>query len=582
MSLFGSQQPQQQNAPSLFGGGQQQQQQGGIFGTSQNAQPTTTSIFGQPNANTQQPASSIFGGGANATPNTNTGGGLFGGNNNATGTSSGLFGGQQQQQQTQPTGGLFGNSQANQPTGGLFGNSQGNQPTGGLFGNSQANQQSGSSIFGNTQQQQQGGQTQPNAGGLFGSNTGGGLFGAKPAGGIAGAPTLPSLTTNPSGGSSLFGGSTNTLGQQPTQQGASSFFSQPAPNNTNQQRPGLFGGASTSNIFGASNNNANANKSGFGSSFGMGLGQQPGQQQQNPLGASTLTTSSLRPPAAGAGGPAQQQADAQTQFARLTARIEGITAAWNAASPQCQFQYFFYNRVDPNQVGLYGRPPNATNEALWTKAVRENPDPTCLVPAIAVGFDDLRQRVDAQGQQATAHQDRLKELKTRLETLSSTQHQNSARIARLASSQTQLMHRLLALAAHLHLLVPTLRSSGIRVEEEELRGWLEELREEIGTRGSGGGGRMRGKLGELWALVGALGAAREGAHQTQGGEWKVVDEEGLGRIAQILGEQQAGLVHLTKILQGDLADINVVLKGGGAQRGEDGDNEDLWGSRRSR
>jgi hypothetical protein len=52
-------------------------------------------------------------------------------------------------------------------------------------------------------------------------------------------------------------------------------------------------------------------------------------------------------------------------------------------------------------------------------------------------------------------------------------------------------------------------------EEEELRGWLEELREEVGVRG----GRMRGKLGELWALVGALGAARE---DQAGGEWKVV------------------------------------------------------------
>ncbi|KAF8217856.1 hypothetical protein K438DRAFT_1466289, partial [Mycena galopus ATCC 62051] len=83
---------------------------------------------------------------------------------------------------------------------------------------------------------------------------------------------------------------------------------------------------------------------------------------------------------------AQQQVDAQTQFTRLTARIEGIASAWNATSPQCQFQYVFYNRVDPAQVGLYGRPPNATNDVLWAKAVRENPDPSCLVPAIAVGF----------------------------------------------------------------------------------------------------------------------------------------------------------------------------------------------------
>jgi nuclear pore complex protein Nup54 len=32
--------------------------------------------------------------------------------------------------------------------------------------------------------------------------------------------------------------------------------------------------------------------------------------------------------------------------------------------------------VDPKQVNLYGRPPNATNDALWEKAVKENPDPS--------------------------------------------------------------------------------------------------------------------------------------------------------------------------------------------------------------
>jgi hypothetical protein len=45
----------------------------------------------------------------------------------------------------------------------------------------------------------------------------------------------------------------------------------------------------------------------------------------------------------------------------------------------------------------------------------------------------------------------------------------------------------------------------------------------------------------------------------------------------MLSKQQAGLVHLTKILRGDLADVHVVLKGGGWQ-GEEGDGEELWGS----
>jgi len=72
-------------------------------------------------------------------------------------------------------------------------------------------------------------------------------------------------------------------------------------------------------------------------------------------------------------------------------------------------------------VSAFGRPANATNEVLWQRAVRENPDPTwyvqrlvrhskcscfvfSMVPVLAVGFDDLRQRVDGQSKQAAEQQ----------------------------------------------------------------------------------------------------------------------------------------------------------------------------------
>ena len=87
---------------------------------------------------------------------------------------------------------------------------------------------------------------------------------------------------------------------------------------------------------------------------------------------------------------------------------------------------------------------------------------------------------------------------------------------------------------HLHLLIPALRSSSIRPEEEALRVALEEIEEE--TRRPGGMGRVRGKLNELWALIGAVKAARErDAKGVPDGnvEWAVVDEEGLAQIAQV-------------------------------------------------
>lgn len=51
-------------------------------------------------------------------------------------------------------------------------------------------------------------------------------------------------------------------------------------------------------------------------------------------------------------------------------------------------------------------------------------------------------------------------------------------------------------------------------------------------------GRMRGKLNELWALVGAVTAAKERDRRTRTDaniEWAVADEDGLERIVQVSG-----------------------------------------------
>jgi len=89
--------------------------------------------------------------------------------------------------------------------------------------------------------------------------------------------------------------------------------------------------------------------------------------------------------------------------------------------------------------------------------------------------------------------------------------------------------------------------------------------------------RVKGRLNELWALIGALSASVERSGGAGGpGEWAVVDEEGVAQIAQILAEQQAGLQHLTKILQKDMKDLNVIL-GKKAPREEDV-GEALWDS----
>ena len=151
-----------------------------------------------------------------------------------------------------------------------------------------------------------------------------------------------------------------------------------------------------------------------------------------------------------------------------------------------------------------------------------------MVPVIAIGFDDLRDRVDAQNQQATEHTKKLTDLKSRLEALT-TAHSisNSTRLLRASAKQTEIVHRLLMFVQHLHLLIPSVRSSAIRPEEEENRGKLEEIEDELRK------GRVKGRLNELWALLGAVHASIERGRGGGVGEWAVVDDEGLGQIAQV-------------------------------------------------
>ncbi|KAN0094583.1 Nucleoporin complex subunit 54 domain containing protein [Tylopilus felleus] len=572
-----------------------------------------STVFGNPTPQQQQPAAGtgLFGSTSTSQQQQTTGGGLFGGATQPATASTGrsIFG-----STTQPTttGGIFGGT-TQAPAGGIiFGASTQPAAGGSIFG-STSPQPAGGSLFGGTNTQQ----SQQQSAGGFGSTTvqpqqfGGNLFGSttnthlQPStGGLFGATNA---TTQPTTG--LFGGSTTTI---PAQGGG------PFGTSTSSSNP-LFGNKPPSSIFGAPATGTTTGTSIISppTLFGQsqpaaqtltntiqpttsffGQSTQP-QQPQKPVGSlfgsttqpsttGTLFGSTLAGPALGAGlgtgsilgastsrSPqstlgATQQPDPQSQLVALTQRIDAIAEAWNPTSPLCCFQHYFYNLVDPAHVSQYGRPANATNEALWQRALRENPDPSCMVPVLAVGFDALNARVEAQSAQASAQQEKLKELKKRLQTLTATHTDTTlSRLHRALAQHTQLSQRLLGLVQHLHLLIPAVRSSSIRPEEEALRVALEEMEEDL--RRPGGTSKMRSKLNELWALVGAINAARERGKKAGGEgavEWTVVDEEGLKQITQILSDQQAGLQHLTKILQRDLKDLGVIMGTGG--EGADG------------
>lgn len=80
-------------------------------------------------------------------------------------------------------------------------------------------------------------------------------------------------------------------------------------------------------------------------------------------------------------------------------------------------------------------------------------------------------------------------------------------------------------------MLPLIRSSAIRPEEEQLRSRLEAIEDDL-RRGTA----SKGRINEMWGVVGQLTAlkARDGsAAGGEGMEWAVVDEDGLNRLTRV-------------------------------------------------
>lgn len=110
----------------------------------------------------------------------------------------------------------------------------------------------------------------------------------------------------------------------------------------------------------------------------------------------------------------------------------------------------------------------------------------------------------------------------------STTISHSPRLQRAALMHAQLAARLLKLIKHLHLLLPTLRASSIRSEEEKLKADLESTNEIVKKA------RIGGRVNEAWALVGALKSRKEEG-KSLGAEtgWAIVDDDGMKELQHV-------------------------------------------------
>ncbi|KAK3822933.1 MAG: nucleoporin complex subunit 54-domain-containing protein [Benniella sp.] len=469
-----------------------------------------------------------------------------------------------------PAGGsLFGAAAATPAAGtSFFGAKPAAPATGGLFGAAPAASTAGTGLFGAAPA------TAPAAGGLFGaapatSTAGTGLFGAAPAtsagtglfGGAASTPAagglfgVPAASTTPAAGG-LFGAA-------PAASGATTGFFGGATSSTPQASGGLFGATATAaqasgGFFGARPGTLTAPALSFGASTAAPAAGSLFGSAPKPFGSGFGASTTLNPmatmPSLGsslASGPRQQYVigNAKPQIP-VWQSLMYIKNAWDPTHPNCQFKHYFYNFVHPDDVNKYG-PPLNVDPYEWHQALLECPDRECMVPALAVGFEDLKKRMESQNEMTEIQRVKLDEIEGKMnEIMQFHLLQTAAKVREFKRRHIQLSQRVLTLMKR----VQILRNRGvpIRADEEALRVRLENALEQLRNPA-----HFRGKITELWAQIQILKDSKR-LHPT--GNYEVADEAQLETIGKFLQDQQAGLQHVTAVIQQDMHDIEILQR----------------------
>ncbi|KAF9434897.1 hypothetical protein BGZ76_007241 [Entomortierella beljakovae] len=422
---------------------------------------------------------------------------------------------------------IFGAKPAPLNTGAFGATSQPAAQSGGLFGQPAA---AGTSLFGQPAASAPGG-------GLFGTPVAsaapaaGGLFGgmaqsAAPAtGGLFGAATSAPAT-------GLFGAATSMA---------------PATGGLFGAKPAATGGSGFS--FGAPAAAPAATSGGF-----FGTAPKPFGSTTLGFGASTASTAGPAIPSFGASlasGQRQQYVIGNVKpEIPVWQSLLYIKNSWDPTHPNCQFKHFFYNFVHPDDVSKYGPPPNI-DAYEWQQALIECPDRECMVPALAVGFEDLKKRMETQNDMTEMQRIKLDEIEVKMnEIMQFHLLQTATKVREFKRRHIQLAQRVLTLMKR----VQILRNRGvpIRADEEMLKVRLENALEQLRNPA-----HFRGKITELWAQIQIL---KDSKRLHPSANHGVTDEAQLEAIGKVLQDQQAGLQHVTAVLQQDMQDIEILQR----------------------
>ncbi|KAL0090637.1 nucleoporin complex subunit 54-domain-containing protein [Phycomyces blakesleeanus] len=223
---------------------------------------------------------------------------------------------------------------------------------------------------------------------------------------------------------------------------------------------------------------------------------------------------------------------------------------WDPQSPFCRFKYYFYNKVSPQEVHLYQRPANQDPRA-WAAAQKANPDPTCMVPTLAVGLEDLKKRIEEQDKTNEAHYQRLSEVDEKIKKMEQKILMDIA--TKLADSKkrhkeiTQRVIKFLKFAQ-------VLRHKGLSLtpDEDAMRTHYEHIQYELQNSE-----QFHGKLSQLWAQLQLIKESGRKYGKVDGVDaWDTVKESDMQAITKFLEEQHHGIEYTIETLQKDIKEVS--------------------------
>jgi nuclear pore complex protein Nup54 len=322
---------------------------------------------------------------------------------------------------------------------------------------------------------------------------------------------------------------------------------------------GTWGSSTSDNSNSNSNSSGNGSGSGWGSSSSSstnagGWGTSSGSNSGGWGNSSSSNSNSNS--GSGWGTPAngnnngnnnQQQNQQRPAMDNPERKIKRIMAAYECHNPESRFQFMFYNKISATEAQRYQKPPHV-NQKLWQQAVRNNPDPKSLVPSLAVGFDDIKNRIVQQDRANQVYQKQLQEIqKVIVHMRQRYKSVTKVKVAEFRQHHTKLAHRLLKLVHKIQML----QTHGYPILNEEItfRKKLENIHRELKKPT-----QFQARVAELASVV-RMQEERPNEVMTK------IDQDNVYNVQRFLNLQHQGLQYLTDVLKKDLRDLRTIMQG---------------------